>query len=70
MRVIKITDRKPYFTEDGEWVLFCKVRIGKSYQYGKVVCKSEEEAYSIKEGQLLDIEKTPFVRNTNNIQAK
>ena len=60
MRVIQIVERTPIINEDNDWLLFCVVQRGHSYVYGAIVCSTKEEAFSIKEGQHLDIEKTRF----------
>lgn len=67
MRVVRIIEKTPIINEDGEWQLFCQVLIGSSYVYGAVICKTMCEAFAIKEGQILDVEKVKFSRRTNNI---
>ena len=61
MKVLKIVESTPIISDDG-WQLFCTVQIGNSQVYGAVICKTREEASSIKEGQILDIEKVKFNR--------
>lgn len=65
MKVIRIIERVPIINADGKWYLFIQALIGSSYVYGAVVCETVEEAFAIKEGQFLDVEKTKFVRRTN-----
>lgn len=65
MRVIKIVDRTPIINEDGEWQLFCQVLVGNSYVYGAIICKTMQEAFAIKEDQILDVEKVKFNRRIN-----
>ena len=60
MRVIKIVERTPIINEDNDWLLYCMVHRGHSYVYGAIICSTKEEAFSIEEGQHLDIEKTKF----------
>lgn len=60
MRVTKIIDSVPTINEDGEWLLWVQVYMGNSYVYGAVVCETKEEAFAIKEGQILDVEKVRF----------
>jgi hypothetical protein len=67
MRVTKIIERSPIINEDGEWQLFCQVLLGNSYVYGAIICEKMEEAFAIKENQILDIEKVKFSRRINNI---
>lgn len=64
MKVVKIIENVPIRNDEG-WYLFIQALIGSSYVYGSVVCKTMEEAFSIKEGQHLDIEKTKFMRRIN-----
>jgi hypothetical protein len=64
MRVTKIIEKTPLINEDGEWVVWVQVQIGKTYQYGRVVCSSIDEAMSIREGMILDTEKYDFLKNT------
>ena len=67
MRVVKIVDRTPIINENGEWQLFCKVYMGNSYVYGAIICDTMEEAFAIKVGQILDVEKVKFSRRISNI---
>ena len=67
MKVIKIIDKTPIVNEEGYWQLFCQVLIGSSYVYGAVLCETMDEAFAIKEGQILDVEKVKFSRRTNNV---
>jgi hypothetical protein len=62
MKVTKIIERSPIINEDGEWQLFCQVYMGNSYVYGAIICNTMEEAFAIKEGQILDVEKVKFAR--------
>ena len=64
MKVVKIIENVPIRNDEG-WYLFIQALIGNSYVYGSVVCKTMEEAFSIKEGQHLDLEKTKFMRRIN-----
>lgn len=66
MRVIKII-QSPIIDADGKWNVFCQVLMGNSYVYGAVICDTMQEAFAIKENQILDIEKIKFSRRTNNI---
>ena len=63
MKVVKIIEPTPLRNDEG-WYLFIQALIGKSYVYGAVVCETVEEAFAIKEGQFLDVEKTKFVRRS------
>ena len=65
MRVVKIIESTPIINADGKWQLFCQVMIGNSYVYGAIICDTRGEASSIKEGQILDIEKVVFSRRIN-----
>ena len=67
MRVTKIIEKSPVINEDGEWQLFCQVYMGSSYVYGAIICETMEEAFAIKENQILDGEKAKFSRRINNI---
>ena len=64
MKVVKIIENVPIRNDEG-WYLFIQALIGSSYVYGSVVCKTMEEAFSIKEGPHLDLEKTKFMRRIN-----
>jgi hypothetical protein len=64
MRVVKIIEPTPLRTDEG-WNLFIQSLIGNSYVYGAVVCEMMEEAFAIKEGQILDTEKVKFSRRIN-----
>lgn len=66
MRVIKLI-QSPVIDADGKWNVFCQVLIGNSYVYGAIICTTKEEAFAIREGQVLDIEKIKFSRRINNI---
>ena len=66
MRVIKII-QSPVIDADGKWNVFCQVFIGNSYVYGVIICDTMEEAFAIKEVQILDVEKVKFMRRINNI---
>ena len=59
MRVVKIIEA-PIINEGGDWLRFCMVQRGNSYVYGAIVCSTRDEAFSIKEGQILDVDKTRF----------
>ena len=65
MKVTKIIEKSPIINENGGWQLFCQVMIGSSYVYGAIISDTREEASSIKEGQILDIEKVVFSRRIN-----
>ena len=67
MKVTKIIERSPIINEDGEWQLFCQVYMGNSYVYGAIICETMQEAFAIKENQILDVEKVKFSRRTSNI---
>ncbi len=66
MRVIKIVD-KAVIDSDGKWNVFVQVYMGNSYVYGAIICDTMDEAFAIKENQLLDVEKVNFSRRINNI---
>lgn len=66
MRVTKII-QTPVIDADGKWNVFCRVYMGNSYVYGAIICDTMEEAFAIKVGQILDIEKVKFSRRINNI---
>ena len=66
MRVIKII-QSPIIDADGKWNVFCQVCIGNSYVYGAIIRDTMQEAFAIKENQILDIEKIKFSRRTSNI---
>ena len=66
MRVIKIVD-KAVIDSDGKWNVFVQVYMGNSYVYGAIICDTMDEAFAIKENQLLDVEKVKFSRRINNI---
>lgn len=67
MKVVKIIGNAPIIDADGKWNVFCQVLIGNSYVYGAVICDTMQEAFAIKENQILDIEKIKFSRRTSNI---
>ena len=60
MRLVKITDKLPVINSDGDWLLFCMVQRGNSFVYGAIVCSTMQEAFALKEGQLLDAERVRF----------
>ena len=64
MKVVKIIEPTPLRNNEGCY-LFVQALIGSSYVYGAVLCETMEEAFAIKEGQYLDIEKTKFERRTS-----
>lgn len=66
MRVTKII-QSPVIDADGKWNVFCQVYMGNSYVYGAIICDTMEEAFEVKENELLDVEKVKFVRRINNI---
>ena len=66
MRVTKII-QSPVMDADGKWNVFCQVYMGNSYVYGAIVCDTMEEAFAIKENQILDVEKVKFSRRISNI---
>ena len=61
MRVIKII-QSPVIDSDGKWNVFCQVYMGNSYVYGVIICDTMEEAFEVKVGQILDVEKVKFIR--------
>ena len=67
MRVVKIVDRTPIINENGDWLLFCMVQRGNTPVYGAIVCETMQDAFNIKAGQILDVEKVKFSRRINNI---
>ena len=66
MRVTKII-QSPVIDADGKWNVFCQVYMGNSYVYGAIICDTMEEAFAIKEGQILDVEIVKFVISINII---
>lgn len=68
MRVTKII-QSPVIDADGKWSVFVQVYMGNSCVYGAIICDTMEEAFAIKENQILDVEKVRFSRRTN-IQTK
>ena len=64
MRVTKIIEPTPIRCDSG-WYVTVQMYIGNSYVYGVVICKTKEDAFSIKEGQHLNVEKMVFERRTN-----
>ena len=66
MRVTKII-QSPVIDADGKWDVFCQVLVGNSYVYGAIICETMQEAFAIKEGQILGVEKVKFSRRTSNI---
>ena len=66
MRVTKII-QSPVIDADGKWNVFCQVYMGNSYVYGAIICDTMEEAFAIKVGQILGVEKVRFSRRINNI---
>lgn len=66
MRVIKII-QSPVIDADGKWNLFVQVYMGNSYVYGAIICETMEEAFAIKENQILDVERVKFSRRASNI---
>ena len=67
MRITKIID-KAVLDSEGKWNVYCQVLRGVTYQYGAIVCETREEAFAIKEGQILDTEKYKFEHRTKNLQ--
>lgn len=65
MRVTKII-QSPVIDSDGKWNVFCQVYMGNSYVYGVIICDTMEEAFAIKENELLDVEKVKFSRRISN----
>jgi hypothetical protein len=41
--------------------------MGNSFVYGAIICETMEEAFAIKENQILDVEKVKFSRRISNI---
>ena len=66
MRVTKII-QSPVIDSDGKWNVFCQVYMGNSYVYGAIICDTLEEAFAVKENQIIDVEKVKFTRRINNI---
>ena len=62
MRVTKNIEKTPVIDADGKWNVFCQVYMGNSYVYGAIICETRQEAFAIKENQILDVEKVKFVR--------
>ena len=67
MRVTRLVGGAPVIDADGKRNVFCQVLRGSSYVYGVIVCDTMCEALSIKEGQILDAEKTRFEHRIKNI---
>lgn len=65
MRVTKII-QSPVIDSDGKWNVFCQVYMGNSYVYGAIICDTMEEAFAIKDNQILDVEKVKFSRRISN----
>lgn len=65
MRVTKII-QSPVIDADGKWNVFCQVYMGNSYIYGAIICDTMEEAFAIKVGQILDVDKVKFSRRISN----
>ena len=63
MRVLKINEPTPIRKDNGWW-LSCTFQVGHSKVYGYVICNTSEEACSIKENQLIDVEKTTVKRTS------
>lgn len=61
MRVTKII-QSPVVDADGKWNVFCQVYMGNSYVYGAIICETMQEAFAIKENEILDVEKVKFSR--------
>ena len=66
MRVTKIIDA-PTIDHNGRWNIYCQVLRGMTYQYGVIMCDTKEEAFAIKEGQILDTEKFKFEHRIKNL---
>ena len=60
MRIIKIVEKTPIINDEGDWLLFCMVQRGNNFVYGAIVCSTMQEAFELKEGQLLDAERVRF----------
>jgi hypothetical protein len=41
--------------------------MGNSYVYGAIICDTMEEAFAIKVGKILDVEKVKFSRRISNL---
>ena len=67
MKVIRIIEKTPVIDFDGKWNLYCQVLRGSAYQYGVVVCETRDEAFDIKEGQIIDTEKYSFEHRIKNL---
>lgn len=67
MKVIRIIEKTPVIDSDGKLNLYCQVLRGSAYQYGVVVCETVEDAFAIKEGQILDTEKYNFEHRIKNL---
>ena len=66
MRISRVIDT-PTIDSAGKWNVYCQVLRGVTYQYGVIVCDTKEEAFSIKEGQIIDTEKFSFEHRTKNV---
>lgn len=67
MRITKLIDKAPIIDADGKWNVFCQVQRGGSYVYGVIICDTMEESFELKEGQILDAEKTRFEHRIKNV---
>lgn len=67
MRVTKIIEKTPVIDSNGKWNIYCQVLRGVTYQYGVIICETKEEAFAIKEGQILDTEKYSFEHRIKNL---
>lgn len=67
MRITKIVEKTPIINENGKWNVFCQVQRGSSYVYGVILFDTMKEAFELKEGQILDAEKTRFKHRIKNL---
>ena len=67
MKVTKIIEKTPVIDSNGKWNIYCQVLRGSANQYGVVVCEARDEAFAIKEGQILDTEKYSFEHRIKNL---
>lgn len=64
MKVSKIIHKAMQANDEGYWLVWAQCHINGQYRYCTLIYDTFEESKAVKEGQLLDIEKTRFsVRN-------
>lgn len=64
MRVNKIIHRSTQANDEGYWLVWAQCAINGQYRYCTLIYDTFEESKAVKDGQVLDIEKTRFsIRN-------